>query len=145
MEEGTKHDSGKPRYDLISPDALRGLVDVLTFGATKYTPRNWSKGILYGRVFRAVMTHLWDWWNGLEADKETGMSPLDHAACCIHFLSHYEKGDYDKFDDRPRARRKEYPPKCISLEQESPVCLYEGCIIFHPHRPCRYSRGRSNG
>lgn len=90
----------KQRYDLLSPEALDGLVSVLTFGATKYADRNWEAGIHYGRVFAAAMRHLWAWWRGEAGDGETGISHLDHAACCIHFLSTYEKRGMTEFDNR---------------------------------------------
>jgi hypothetical protein len=99
-KDGTKFDEGKPRYDLLAPDALDGLVAVLTFGAKKYSDRNWEAGISYGRVFGAAMRHLWAWWRGEENDNETGLSHLDHAACCIHFLSAYVKRGKKWRDDR---------------------------------------------
>lgn len=89
-EGGVKFDDDKPRYDLIPPEALEGLAKVLTFGAKKYAPRNWEKGMLWGRVFGAAMRHLWAWWRGENTDPETGLSHLDHAACCIAFLQAYE-------------------------------------------------------
>lgn len=88
--EGVKFDDDKPRYDLIPPEALEGLAKVLTFGAKKYAPRNWEKGLTWGRVFAALMRHLWAWWRGEDKDSETGLSHLDHAACCIAFLQTYE-------------------------------------------------------
>jgi hypothetical protein len=99
---GIKYDGGKQRYDLLAPEALAGLVDVLTYGATKYADRNWEKGITYGRVFAAAMRHLWAWWFRREPDSETQLSHLDHAACCIHFLSAYTKRNMEQFDDRPK-------------------------------------------
>ncbi len=106
LVEGTKHDGEKPRWDLVDYEALAGMVAVLTFGATKYEDRNWEKGIKFGRVFGACMRHLTEWWvskmlgkDGI--DPETGLSALDHAACCIHFLSSYEKRKMVDFDDRP--------------------------------------------
>lgn len=87
--EGRKDDTGKLRFDLIPPEALEGLARVLTFGAGKYTPRNWEKGMAWGRVFGALMRHLWAWWRGEDKDPETGFSHLDHAACCIAFLQTY--------------------------------------------------------
>jgi hypothetical protein len=106
MTTGTKNDQGKLRYDLLAPDALRGLVDVLTFGAKKYADRNWEGGIKFGRVFAAAMRHLWAWWRGEEFDPETGLSHLDHAACCIHFLSAYTKRGMGGLDDRPKTPTK---------------------------------------
>ncbi len=87
---GVKFDDGKLRYDLIPAEAVEGLARVLTFGAKKYAPRNWEKGMSWGRVFGALMRHLWAWWRGEDKDPETGFSHLDHAACCIAFLQTYE-------------------------------------------------------
>lgn len=87
---GIKHDTGKPRFELIPPEALDGLAAVLTFGATKYSDRNWEKGMKWSRVFGALMRHMWAWWRGEKRDVETGLSHLHHAACCIAFLQTYE-------------------------------------------------------
>lgn len=102
LSEGVKYDEGKLRYDLMSVQANEGLVRVLTFGANKYEPRNWERGIGFGRVFGAAMRHLWAWWRGEDYDPESGLHHLHHAACCIHFLQHYAvDGRYDQHDDRP--------------------------------------------
>lgn len=87
---GVKHDIGKPRYELIAPEFLHGLAEILEFGARKYDDRNWEKGMAWGRPFGALQRHLWAWWNGEEIDAETGKSHLHHAACCLMFLSAYE-------------------------------------------------------
>lgn len=97
--EGVKFDTGKPRYDLIPPEALDGLAKVLTFGAQKYADRNWEKGMEWGRVFGALQRHMWAWWQGQHTDPETGLSHLHHAACCIAFLQTYEARGTGK-DDR---------------------------------------------
>lgn len=103
LSEGMKKDEGKPRWELIAYDAVEGVAKVLTFGANKYSARNWEKGIAYGRVFGAVMRHLWKWWQGEDKDAETGLSHLDHAATEIMFLSAYEKRGKNGTiqDDRP--------------------------------------------
>lgn len=100
--EGVKHDSGKPRYELIPPEALEGTVRVLTFGARKYGDRNFERGILYSRVFGAAMRHLWTWWRGEDNDPETGESHLHHAACCVMMLQTYTERSMKGFDDRPK-------------------------------------------
>ena len=98
--EGRKDDDAKPRYDLVPPEMLEGAVAVLTFGANKYGSRNWEKGMRWGRVFAALMRHLWKWWRRENLDPETGMSHLWHAACCIAFLMAYEARGIGE-DDRP--------------------------------------------
>jgi hypothetical protein len=90
-DEGVKADEGKPRYDLLPPELLEATARVLTFGAAKYSARNWEKGMHWGRPFAALMRHMWAWWRGEGKDPETGMSHLWHAACCIAFLIAFEE------------------------------------------------------
>jgi len=88
--EGRKDDSGKERYDLLPPELLRAVSDILSFGASKYGDRNWEKGMDWSRVFAALMRHLWAWWARAGTDPDTGRSHLWHAGCCIAFLIAYE-------------------------------------------------------
>ncbi len=100
--EGRKDDADKPRYDLIPPEMPEAVARVLAFGARKYAPRNWEKGMKWGRPFAALMRHMWAWWRGEKLDPETGMSHLWHAACCITFLIAYEARNVGE-DDRPKG------------------------------------------
>jgi hypothetical protein len=102
---GHKEDQGKDRWDLVAYDTLKGMVKVLTFGVVKYRERNWEVGMKWGRVYGALLRHLADWWMSKLAgtdgtDPETGLSHLDHAQCCLHFLATYEKRGVGE-DDRP--------------------------------------------
>lgn len=103
MSEGRKDDGGKLRMDLLAPEALRGVAEVLTYGASKYDDRNWEAGIKWGRVYAALLRHLTSWWGGEELDEESGKHHLDHAGCCIHFLQTY-RHTRPEFDDRPGTR-----------------------------------------
>lgn len=98
--EGRKDDTGKLPLHLIPYDAVEGIAEILAFGATKYAPRNWEKGMAWSRPFGACLRHLWAWWRGEAADAETGKSHLLHAGCCILFLIAYEIRATGK-DDRP--------------------------------------------
>lgn len=96
---GHKDDRGKVRMELIPPELLEAVGDILTFGAEKYADRNWEYGMKWSRPFGALMRHMWAWWRGENNDPETGRSHLWHAACCIAFLVAYEaRGDGE--DDR---------------------------------------------
>ena len=55
----------------------------------------------WGRVFAALMRHMWAWWRGEVNDPETGMSHLWHAATNIAFLLAFEARKVG-VDDRPR-------------------------------------------
>lgn len=91
MAGGTKYDGGKLRMDLIPPEAVYALADILTFGAEKYEARNWEQGMDWGRVYGALQRHLWAWWDNESEDPETGKSHLWHALCCLAFLVAYEQ------------------------------------------------------
>ena len=101
ISQGLKYDEGKPRLDLIPPELLFAVAVILGFGVTKYAERNWEKGMSWGRVFGALMRHMWKWWRGDKCDEETGKSHLHHAACCIAFLIAYEERGIGE-DDRPK-------------------------------------------
>jgi hypothetical protein len=88
---GVKQDGEKLRWDLLPPEPLEDVVKVLTLGAVKYAPRNWERGMRWGRCFAAMMRHLWAWWGGEARDPETGLSHLAHACCCLFFLMAYER------------------------------------------------------
>jgi hypothetical protein len=99
--QGRKDDAEKDPWHLLPFDALLCIVRVLAFGAKKYAPRNWERGMDWGRCFRACIGHMISWWNGEDKDPETGFSHLWHAGCCILFLITYELRGIGR-DDRPK-------------------------------------------
>lgn len=106
-EEGTKHDDGKTRWDLLPYDAVTEVAKVFTGGAGKYDDRNWEQGITYGRVFRAMIGHTVKWWLGKRINHEDfGLHHLAHAVACGLFLLHYDlnESQYNSFDDRPNKK-----------------------------------------
>ena len=106
ITEGQKFDSDKLRYELLPPELLEEVARVLTFGAHKYSARNWELGMAWSRPFAALMRHMWAWWRGEEKDPETGYSHLSHAACCIAFLLSYEARNVGT-DDRPKEKQND--------------------------------------
>lgn len=88
---GVKHDGGKPRMDLLPPEALREIAAVLAMGAEKYDAHNWRRGFAYSRLIAAALRHLFAWVGGENKDPESGKSHLAHAACCLMFLITFEQ------------------------------------------------------
>lgn len=78
-DEGRKDDAGKDPWHLFPWDAARAIVKVLAFGANKYEPRNWERGMTWSRPYAGLMRHMTAWWEGEPADPETGYSHLWHA------------------------------------------------------------------
>ena len=99
MSAGKKHDSEKPRMDLISSKAMVELAKVLTFGAKKYASHNWRHGIAYSRIIAAIMRHVTAYNDGETLDPETGLSHIAHALCECMFLLEFEQ-THPEMDDR---------------------------------------------
>lgn len=84
--EGQKFDADKPRMDLLDGYAIGELAKVLTFGAKKYAPHNWRKGITISRLVAALSRHVFAIISGEDKDPETGLDHAAHAMCCCMFL-----------------------------------------------------------
>jgi hypothetical protein len=100
MSEGLKNDENKLRVDLVPPEVIEALAEILTFGSKKYEANNWMKGIDYSRVYGAVQRHLLAWRKGEYIDCESGKPHLWHALCELSFLLYYEiyPNYYEKFN-----------------------------------------------
>jgi len=100
MSDGaTRHDSGKPQMDLLSPIAMEGTASILTFGAKKYAAHNWRKGMLWSRSIASLMRHLFKFIGGEDTDPESGLPHIDHVACNAMFLQEYFR-THKELDDR---------------------------------------------
>lgn len=99
---GRKFDSKKNRLELIPPEAIEELGWVYTFGAEKYAPNNWLRGINYTRIIGAIKRHVLEIEKSQDYDPEWGLLHAGHAAwsliALIYFMKHPER--YKKFDDR---------------------------------------------
>ena len=89
---GVKHDEHKNRLDLIEPEFIEGVGEVLTFGAEKYEPNSWQKvEDAENRYYAALLRHLMAYRRGETVDPESGLSHLKHIACNAMFLLHFEE------------------------------------------------------
>jgi hypothetical protein len=85
---GMKLDHNKPRYDLIPVNAEAEMVDVLTFGATKYGAENWRHvDNARSRYIAAALRHIAAYRKGERIDSESGKHHLAHAMCCMTFIA----------------------------------------------------------
>lgn len=100
MSAAEKHDGEKPRFDLLPPEALALVSQILTFGAKKYSPWNWARGLDWSRLYAAAQRHMNAFWGGEDNDPETGLPHLGHALCCLLFLTVHQVRGLGK-DDRP--------------------------------------------
>lgn len=102
---GNKPMNGKVRFELIPVEPLISIAKVFTEGARVNGDRDWEKGILWSEIYGAILRHVTAWWNGEEADVDTGESPLAHAGTDIIILLEFIK-THSELDDRPKKRKK---------------------------------------
>ena len=100
--EAMKYDGEKVRLDLLPADPIIDVGKVLTYGAKKYSERNWERGLAWSRCYGAALRHLLAWHKGETNDPETGLNHLAHAACEILFLLEFSR-THPELDDRPSS------------------------------------------
>jgi hypothetical protein len=105
VNEGIKHDDGKIPLELLSDLALDEVGKVLAFGAKKYSPDNWRKGMAWRRLIGAAKRHLGAFNRGVDIDEETGLPHLAHLMCCAMFLLEYQLTK-NGTDDRWKGKSK---------------------------------------
>jgi len=89
--KGLKYDTGKLRYSLVPPVAIKGIAEVLTFGASKYGKDNWQLvDNAEERYLDALYRHLEAYRAGESHDPESGLTHLAHAATNVAFLQYFE-------------------------------------------------------
>lgn len=77
---GLRYDKGKPRVDLLPPDALAELGKVYAEGCKKYDERNWERGMPWSKVIRPLLKHLFLFMIGKTWDTEDKGSKQRHIA-----------------------------------------------------------------
>lgn len=87
------------RFDLVPTRPLVALAEHFGYGAEKYEPRNWERGVDWSLNYAALMRHITAWWGGADLDEE-GHSHLAAAMwhCCV--LIEYAQ-THPELDDRP--------------------------------------------
>jgi hypothetical protein len=64
------------------------MVEVLEFGAKKYAPFNWQKGLKYTEICESLLRHTHAFLEGEDNDNESKLSHVGHIGCNFLFLSY---------------------------------------------------------
>ena len=89
MNQELKRDAGKPRMDLIPPEAMFAMGAVMTYGAEKYPAGSWRK-VEPERYTAALLRHMAAWMAGELRDPESGLPHLWHVLTNAAFLTALE-------------------------------------------------------
>ena len=99
LDLGKRFNKGKFRWNLVDFPSLVPMVQVLMFGATKYSPHNWKKGLPITETIDSLYRHLNALNDGEDNDSESGLPHIGHILCNAMFLSFMLKNRPD-LDDR---------------------------------------------
>jgi len=120
---GSKHDGKKPRWSLLPWRELREVVEVLTFGADKYSNNNWKHATPPERYRDALMRHFSVYMEDELVDAESGRSHLAHVICCALFLMWF---DNERTETKPTDRMVEYWKARCNRKPEPPDAMSVG-------------------
>jgi hypothetical protein len=105
-DKGLRYNEGKLRVDLIPPEWILGLAEVMTKGAEKYEARNWEKGMEWSKCYASLLRHTLKFWSGEDIDPESGLPHAYHIAWNALALYTYSQ-THPEYDDRPERSRPE--------------------------------------
>ncbi len=129
LERAVKDNAGKPKLALFPMRALQWAGKAFTFGASKYAPYNWAKGLPHSELMDATFRHLTDYWAGEDNDPQSGLPHLAHALCCVAMLLESKVrgiGEDDRWKwEAPVPTERASKP---ATKLAAPRCKHEGCI-----------------
>jgi len=96
---GLHYDKGKPRVDLLDPDFLLAVGNVLEYGCHKYDDHNWRGGIPISKLVGSCLRHILSINRGEDIDSESGLPHTAHLGCDSMFL-HWTLKYRPDLDDR---------------------------------------------
>lgn len=107
---GDRFNIGKLKWSLVSWKALEPMIQVLMFGANKYSPNGWRKGLKYSEISESLQRHLNSFMEGEDNDPESKLSHIGHILCNAMFLSYmyiFRKDLDDRYKDVIINKEKE--------------------------------------
>jgi len=91
MEKSLRYNEEKLKWSLVHFKSLVPLVKVLMFGAKKYSPDNWKKGLDEKEILESISRHLFALIDGEENDPESGESHIGHIMCNAMFYQYHKE------------------------------------------------------
>ena len=90
-EKALRHNTGKLKWGLVDFKSLEPMVEVLEFGAKKYAPFNWQKGLDTTEIVESLLRHCFDYLSGKRIDEESGKPVIGHIQANAMFLAYNER------------------------------------------------------
>lgn len=96
-----RFNKGKLKWSYVHFRSLEPMVKVLEFGARKYAPDNWKKGLKRDEVLESMQRHIAALMDGEEIDQESGESHIGHIQCNAMFYNYlFQNNKFTKEDEK---------------------------------------------
>jgi hypothetical protein len=84
-----RYNQGKVEWSLMHYGSMVPMIRVLMFGAKKYAPDNWKKGLDRRQLLESMQRHLAALMDGEVIDPESNESHIGHLMCNCMFYSYF--------------------------------------------------------
>lgn len=119
---GLRYDTGKLQWHLMDYRAMEPMIQVLMYGAKKYTveledgtvvpgDHNWKKGMALEKILDCMQRHVADLMAGETIDKESGLPIIGHVLCNGMFASHFMLKEQAAKSPKPDPHQTEFEIK----------------------------------
>lgn len=91
-DKSLRYNTDKLKWSYVDFKSLEPLVRVMMYGANKYAPKNWQKGLDLDETLESLSRHLFALMRGEIVDPESGEEHIGHVmANAMFYKYHYEK------------------------------------------------------
>jgi hypothetical protein len=97
VEKALRYNTGKRKWGLVHWKSIEPMVEVLEFGAQKYAPDNWKKGLDKTEILESMMRHLTALMDGETHDTESNISHMGHIMCNAMFYNYFNQNLKNEF------------------------------------------------
>jgi|SRR5690606_20150416 len=118
--KGLRYNEGKAQWSLVDFDALLPMVQVLEFGAEKYSADNWKGGLKTTEIIESMLRHVYAYLRGEDVDLESGLPHTGHIMCNAMFLSYMHEFRKD-YDTRRSDVKKQIGMVKLNLKSVKPI------------------------
>ena len=101
LDKALRYNEGKRNWSLVNWKSLEPMVEVLEYGAKKYTTikngvtisgaDNWKKGLDKKQILDSMMRHLTSLIDGEDIDSESNLKHTGHLFCNLMFYNYFNK------------------------------------------------------
>lgn len=87
-QQGLRYNTGKRKWSFVPFFTFDPMIRVLEFGAAKYSPWNWTKGLSWTETIESLLRHTYSFLQGEDCDRESNLHHIGHIMCNVMFLSY---------------------------------------------------------